>query len=335
VVAWPTIGQVAERYSIHDAGAGLRTVLGSDSKASLLAAIDAGGTTFKLGVAGLDGHLLGQTRVPTTTPDATIRKTAEHLLRLAEERGADIVRLGIGSFGPVVVDPLASDYGKLLKTPKANWSGVPLLSLLKDRLGVPAVLDTDVNAALLAEMRIGAATGLSSAAYITVGTGLGVGVGTLSGFAARPLHPELGHIRVERHPSDLAFKGACSVHGDCLEGLASGPALSARFGSLEALPESHEAWRLAGFYLAQLCAVIAMGFRVQKIVLGGGVAEAPSLLQQVQRCTADVLKGYLPEASDPTDFIVRAGLGSNAGLLGAIELARMPSPDAKTEIALS
>jgi fructokinase len=171
-------------------------------------------------------------------------------------------------------------------------------------------------------MKRGAARHAERAAYITVGTGIGVGIKTGGSFAGRPLHPELGHIRVARHTEDRAFRGVCSFHGDCLEGLSAAPALIARCGTLEELDQDHQIWRIAGYYLAQLCLTLSLGFRLQKIVLGGGVSEATALLPAVQQSFADLSSGYLPEASRPEELIVRAGLGSDAGLFGAFEIAR-------------
>lgn len=288
----------------------------------LIAGIDAGGTTFKLGVSEPAGDLLATTRVPTTNPEETITASVEALQDLAHRAGGSIERLGVASFGPVDVDPASPSYGTILATPKAGWSQTPLLSMLTERLGVPGVLDTDVNGALEAEMKRGAARGLTRAAYITVGTGIGVGIKTDQRFAGRPFHPELGHVRVERHKDDLGFAGVCTFHGACLEGLCAAPALEKRFGPLEILPKDHEAWEITGFYLGQLCTILALGYRLEKIILGGGVLEAPSLLSSVQTSFSKLLNDYVPEAGETETLIARAGLGSEAGLLGAIELAR-------------
>lgn len=289
----------------------------------LIAGIDAGGTTFKLGVAGADGRLLAAMRVPTTLPAPTVAAAAAGLRRLAAQADGEIAALGLASFGPLGVDPQARDYGMILKTPKTGWSNAPLRAMLADALGVPVAVDTDVNAALLAEQTAGAARGAARAAYVTIGTGVGVGIRINGVFAGRPLHPELGHIRVERHAADASFRGACSVHGGCLEGLLSAPALIARYGVLENLPDDHEAWRVAGFYLAQLCLTLSLGWRLERIVLGGGVMNAPALLREGQLQFAALMGGYLPDAEiDPKRLIARAALGDDAGLTGALALAR-------------
>jgi fructokinase len=265
---------------------------------------------------------LGKMRVPTTSPEETIKAAAASLKDLARSAGGEIAALGIGSFGPVNVDPASPNYGSILKTPKAGWSGAALRSALADAVGAPAVLDTDVNAALIAEMTAGAARQSDRAAYVTSGAGVGVGVRINSAFAGRPYHPELGHIRVERHPEDMEFEGVCGFHGACLEGLMSAPALISRYGALETLPPDHACWRIAGFYTAQLCLILSLGWRVERIVLGGGVMNAETLLDQCRRQYGSLMQGYVSGVeSDPEGLIVRAALGDDAGLSGALLLA--------------
>ncbi|MDZ7628984.1 MAG: ROK family protein [Parvularculaceae bacterium] len=289
----------------------------------LIAGIDAGGTTFKLGVAALDGTLLRKASIPTTSPTETIAAAASMLGELAHLADGEIAALGIASFGPIDVDPASPDYGIILKTPKRGWSGAPLRPSLAKALGAPVVLDTDVNAALLAEMAAGAAQRVDRAAYVTIGTGVGVGVWINAEFAGRPFHPELGHIRVERHPDDMAFEGVCDVHGACLEGLVSAPALMARYGALETLPAYHAGWRIAGFYIAQLCLTLSLGWRVERIVLGGGVVNAEALLHHARSYFGTLMRGYLSDKeNDPEKLIARAALGDDAGLSGAIMLAK-------------
>lgn len=289
---------------------------------ALIAGIDAGGTTFKLGVADTDGRLLAKARVPTTTPEETVSAAAQTLRELAEGVGGQITRLGVATFGPVDVDEASARYGTILSTPKAGWSDTPLLGKLSEALGVPGRLDTDVNGALEAEMQLGAGRGLSRAAYITVGTGIGVGLKADGQFAGRPLHPELGHIRVARHPEDDGYEGRCAFHKDCLEGLSAAPALSDRFGDLENLGADHPVWDMAGYYLAQLCLTLALGSRLERIVLGGGVLGAPTLIGSVQRHFARLDGGYLPEAIRPEELLQKAQLGDDAGLLGSFLIAR-------------
>lgn len=287
---------------------------------TLLGGIDAGGTTFKLAVARADGKVLAQTRVPTTQPDETVQRSLKELRRIAVEAGGDIARFGIASFGPVAVDPDAPDYGTILKTPKEGWSGTPLLAQFEKGLGVEGALDSDVNAALAAEARWGAAQGFARAAYVTVGTGIGVGVVADGAFAARPFHPELGHIRIERHAGD-DYAGRCPFHGACLEGMSAAPALIDRYGRLEDLAWNAAAWQAPAFYLAQLCMTLTLGFRTQRIILGGGVMQAAGLIDHVRDAYSSLMAGYVEELPGAPPLIARAGLGDSAGVLGGCAVA--------------
>ena len=293
------------------------------ARTRLLAGIDAGGASFKLGVADETGALIAKTRIRTTNPAATLSSSVEALRAMAREAGGEIAALGVASFGPVDIDPASPRYGVILQTPKPGWSGATVRASLAQALSVPVSIDTDVNAALRAERLAGAATDAQRAAYVTIGTGVGVGVCADEVYAGQPYHPELGHMRVERHPEDAGFDGVCRFHRACLEGVLSAPALAKRFGALEALGSDHPCWRRAGWYLAQLCLVLALGFRVERIVLGGGVMNAAAVLRETRVRFAEILNGYLPSPeNDPERLIVRAALGDDAGLHGAIALAR-------------
>ena len=284
---------------------------------TLTVGIDAGGTTFKLAVA--DGErVLGRARVPTTTPTETVRAAAEAARVLAAAAGGTVARLGIASFGPVDIDPASPRYGTILGTPKPGWADTPLLALMRDALGVPAALDTDVNAALAAEARWGAARGHAVAAYVTIGTGIGVAVRAHGRYAGAPGHLELGHVRVARYPGD-AYPGGCPYHGDCLEGLCAAPALTARFGPLEVLDTDDARWAIPADYLAQLCLVIALGHGAGRIVLGGGVMGAGGLLERVRTRYDALNAGYAGASAD--ELIARVGLGDEAGARGALLVA--------------
>lgn len=289
----------------------------------LIAGIDAGGTSFKVGVGTPDGELLGTDRIMTGSPDATIAGTIQALQRLANAHGGTIARLGIASFGPVDVAPHSPTYGSILATPKPGWRHIPLLPDLCAALDCAGHLDTDVNGALEAEMRNGAAAGTDRAAYVTIGTGVGVGIRTGDRFAARPFHPELGHIRVDRHDADEGCVGGCAFHGECLEGLVSAPSLSARFGPLEALSTDHPAWTIAGHYLAQLAVTLVLGFRVERIVFGGGVSNAAALVPNIRTAYRTLMNGYVDDVPAET-LIVRAAHGDLAGLIGGTLIACRP-----------
>lgn len=294
---------------------------------SLLGGIDAGGTTFKCAVADGAGHILASTRVKVTSPEETIGNCAGFFRDTIRQRGGRLGGLGIASFGPVVVDPHSQDYGTLLATPKSGWSGTRLTQRFYAALGVPVVLDTDVNGALMAEMEIGAAKDLDTAAYVTVGTGIGGAIFANGDFLGRPAHPELGHIRVERHPDDKDFPGTCRFHGACLEGLASAGAIERRFGEPSLLPSGHKAWDIEAFYLAQACVSIFLTSRPQRILLGGGVMLADGLMPKVRAAFSELMNGYLELSDADVEYLIqRPALGDDAGMIGAVTLARHAFP---------
>ena len=209
--------------------------------------------------------------------------------------------------------------------PKAGWSGASLVKPLRDRFGWPVAIDTDVNAAALAEYSLGAARGCRSCGYVTVGTGIGGGF-LLDGKSIRGLmHPEIGHLRVQRAPGDADFAGVCSFHGDCLEGLASGPAIEARWGISPAqFAQMPLAADTIAYYVAQLMTMIALTLSCERVALGGGVMQHPTLLDLVRAHTQRQLNGYLPNARFNThiaDYIVAPALGTDSGLMGARLLA--------------
>lgn len=292
---------------------------------SVYAAIEAGGTKFVCAVATADGTLLERVRFPTRDPATTLVEAREFIDAASQRFGAPRA-LGIASFGPLELDPRAAAYGRLLRTPKPGWHDadlrVPFASL-----GIPIALDTDVNAAALAEAHWGAGRGddgtpLDSLCYVTVGTGIGVG----AVIAGRPLHgllhPEVGHIHPRRHPGDAGFAGVCPHHGDCLEGLANGPALVARLGhDLGDAPDAHPVWDIEADYLGQLCAQLALTLSPRRIVLGGGVMQHERLFAPIRTRTRHWLGGYLArdEVEGGIDaYIVPPGLGDRSGILGAL-----------------
>lgn len=283
------------------------------------AGIDAGGTTFKCGVTDETGHLVASRRIPVTDPCATLLQC---LLFFEETRAAiPFESFGIASFGPLDNDPASPNYGTILETPKLGWTGINLRQFFKDGLNLNVVVDTDVNGALLAEMNRGAAQNCQTAAYITIGTGIGAGMWVNGQLAGRPSHPEFGHIPVQRHPDDTAFPGTCPYHGDCLEGVASATAIRARFGEPSELEANSPAWLIIADYLAQACRTLTLTLRPECIVLGGGLMLAPHLVGLVRQRYVQQLGGYLGTgAATAESLIVRPGLGDDAGLLGAIDL---------------
>ena len=282
--------------------------------------IDAGGTTFKCGLADATGNLIQKTRIPVSSPAETLAGCAEFFRSAAS--GCELKALGLASFGPLDVDPGSPDYGMLLTTPKAGWSGTQLRQYFARALDVPVWVDSDVNGALLAERTRGAASGAASAAYITVGTGIGAGIFINGEFAGRPSHPEFGHIPVKRHPRDIGFEGVCPFHGDCLEGVASVSAMRARWGDPETMPPDHEGWKIVADYLAQACRVLTLTLRLERIIIGGGLSLAPNLIPLVRSAYDAQMASYLGEnAAAGALLIDRPLLGDDAGLIGSLLLA--------------
>jgi fructokinase len=290
----------------------------------LLGAIEAGGTKFVCAAAREDYEIVAETRIATTTPSATLEAVQEFFAAVTAELGA-LSALGIAAFGPVDLRASSATFGRLLGTPKSGWAGTDLVSPLARRLRCPVAIDTDVNAAALAETLHGAARGCATAVYVTVGTGIGGGAffdgRTLKGL----LHPEMGHIRVVRHERDAAFAGVCPFHGDCLEGLASGPAILARYGApLERLPADHEAAAVVGHYLGQLAANVLLMLSPERVIFGGGVMSGAPLLREIRAAAARHLNGYAGFGADAASFeplIVAPGLGERSGVVGALALA--------------
>jgi len=288
----------------------------------LIGAIEGGGTKFVCALAESPTATLERVVIPTRDPDGTLRDCIEFFNAAAGRHGS-ICALGIACFGPLQLRSDASDYGCLLGTPKAGWSGVSVLAPFRAALDVPIALDVDVGAAARGELDLGAGRGLRSLAYVTVGTGIGGAVAPdLRG--ARIMHAEMGHLIVRRDPRDSDFAGICPYHGDCLEGLASGPAILARWGcDLSALPPGHAGHAVIAGYLAQLAVAIQLLHAPQMQVFGGGVMSA-GLLPEVRKQTMALLGGYLPHLRDAlsVERLIRApGLGADSAIVGALQAA--------------
>lgn len=285
-----------------------------------IGAVEAGGTKFVLALADAGGKIVEQTRIDTRAPSETFAEMTAWF-EAAAARHSAIGAFGIGSFGPIGIDPAQPDYATFTTTPKPGWRGASFRETLA-RFGVPLALDTDVNAAALGEWLAGAGQGCVSMAYTTIGTGIGTGVlkdGTvLSGWS----HYESGHLLIRRDPARDAFAGVCPFHGDCLEGLASGPAIMARWGhDLSSASEDRVA--LIAGYAAQLAAALVLLHRPERLIVGGGVAKADGMIEQLRIHTRRALAGYIPEwDEDLTRRIVPPALGDLAGITGAIELGR-------------
>ncbi len=280
-----------------------------------IGALEAGGTKMVLAVYTLEGEELERLTLPTLTPQQTMPQMVDFF------RSHAVDALGVGSFGPLDLDPRSPTYGAITSTPKLPWRGYPLLRELLGGRDIPAAIDTDVNAAVLAEVVRGAAQGLDSAVYVTVGTGIGGGV-YVNGATVRGLmHPELGHMLVKPHPDDPNPRGVCPYHASCLEGLAAGPAIAARVGGdARELPDGHPTFDIEAYYLAQMCANLVLTLSPQRILLGGGVMQRAVLFDKVRRQTAALLNGYVNQPAITErieDYIVPPALFPVSGLVGA------------------
>lgn len=278
----------------------------------IIGGIEAGGTKMVYGIGDETGTVLERHSIPTGDPADTLGMMADYF------RWKHIDALGIGSFGPLDLQPDSPTYGYLTTTTKPGWLNLDFLAYFRG-MGVPIAFDTDVNAAMLGEVRLGNAKGANSAVYITVGTGIGVGVYVNGRLLHGLMHPEGGHIKLRRHPED-SYEGCCAYHKDCLEGLASGPAMKARYGApAEMLTHRKRVWDMESYYLAQAIATYSYVYSPQKIILGGGVMHQPGLLEQVRAKVKEELAGYLP-IRDFDSYILPPALGDDAGLMGAIQL---------------
>lgn len=288
--------------------------------ARLLGGIDAGGTSVRCMLAtGPDGVVAEET-FPTTSPAETLARAAAFF---RDGPGGAARAIGIACFGPVAVDPAHPRHGTILVTPKPGWSGTDVLGPIRAATARPVAIETDVIAAAIGEQRWGAGQGQDCLAYVTVGTGIGAGIVTPAGPLHGALHPEAGHIRVPRHPGDTGFAGICPFHGDCVEGLASAPALRARWGTDPAdLPDDHPAWAIEAHYLAHLCATLVLVGAVRRVILGGGVSARAGLVARVARQTDALLASYAAPLQPPDGpFVVAPGLGLQAGVFGALAVA--------------
>ncbi|MEG0494104.1 MAG: ROK family protein [Clostridia bacterium] len=280
-----------------------------------IGALEAGGTKMVLGVFDEQGTELERLTVPTETPEITMPKMVDFL------KSFELDALGVGSFGPLDLNPESPTYGYITTTPKIAWRGYPLLSGLLDGRKIPSAIDTDVNAAVIAEVAQGAAQGCQNAVYITVGTGVGGGVCVGGQTVHGMLHPEVGHMLLRPHPSDPNPRGVCPYHDGCLEGLAAGPAIGARVGGdARDLPDDHPTFDIEAYYLAQMCVNLILTLSPERIILGGGVMQRQSLFPKVRKEVLRLLNGYVqtPQVLAHMDeYIVAPKLFPVSGLVGS------------------
>ena len=282
----------------------------------MIAGIELGGTKTVVARGTAEGTVLEEWRFPTAAPEDTFRQACEWLA----ERGSPEF-IGVAAFGPVGIVPGRPEYGQLLATPKPHWAGYSITRRLAEAFpGAAVTVETDVNAAALAEARLGAAAGLDDAAYITIGGGIGAGILSGGHLVHGALHPEFGHLRVPRRPGD-DFPGVCPFHGDCLEGMASGPAMAARWGKPAAeLPGDHPAWETEAWYLAHGALALLAIVSPARIIIGGGVSQAEGFHARTGALLESLAAGYYPPL-EAAPYLVPPLLGQQAGIMGALLLA--------------
>jgi fructokinase len=289
----------------------------------LYGGIEGGGTKFICLVGHGPQDIIEETRFPTTTPSETLRRVCDFFLPYIKSKR--LLSIGLGSFGPVDVDPASPTFGYITTTPKPGWANTDILGMLKCELGVPMVIDMDVAASALGEFRWGANQGLDPSLYVTVGTGIG-GSYILHGKPLRGLVSlEMGHVYLPHDTKRDPFSGACPYHADCFEGLASGPAIQTRLGQpAETLPDDHPYWELEAEYIASALANYIFTFPPRRIVLGGGVMHRIYLYDMVRSRLSTLLNNYLNHPAltrSLEDYIVPPALGYRSGVLGGIALA--------------
>jgi fructokinase len=290
----------------------------------LYGGIEAGGTKFVCAVGNGPGDIRAEVRFPTTTPEVNIQQAIDFFRQFT-----GLAAVGIASFGPLDPNPASPAYGHITSTPKPGWANTDLVGPFRRAFNLPVGFDTDVNGAALGEWRWGVAKGLDTFIYLTIGTGIGGG-GLVNGELMHGLiHPEMGHIRVPHDQQADPFPGSCPFHGDCLEGLANGPAIEKRWGQkAETLAPDHPAWALEARYIALALATYICTLSPQRIILGGGVMGQAHLFPLVHAETQKLLNGYIqspPILEGIADYIVPPALGNMAGVLGAIALAERAS----------
>lgn len=290
----------------------------------LFAGIEAGGTKWVCMVAAHPGDIRATSRFPTTKSGETIERAIQFFKK--QLPSSELKALGIGSFGPLDLNQDSPTFGYLTTTPKPGWANTDLLKPFQEALNLPTGFDTDVNAAALGEARWGAAQGISNFIYLTIGTGIGGAAVVNDTLVHGLIHPEMGHMRIPHDLDQDPFPGVCPYHGDCLEGLATGPAIEARWGEKgETLTPDHQAWQLEAEYIALGLANLVTILSPQRIILGGGVMDQVQLFPIIRARLQDILSNYIParEILEEIDlYIVPPKLGSQAGVLGAIALAQ-------------
>lgn len=291
----------------------------------LYGGLEAGGTKMVCALGYADGTIEDKISFPTTTPEKSIPRIIEYF------KDKEICSLGIGSFGPVDVNPDSESYGNILDSPKLAWQHYPLKKVLEDALCVPIKVDTDVNGSCLGEMTFGCAEGMDNVGYVTIGTGIGAGMAVNGQLVHGMGHPEFGHILVSRIEGD-DYKGKCPFHPTCFESLASGPAIEERWGKkAEELSDRPEVWEMEADYIAQGLMAMVLTISPRKIILGGGVMHQQQLFPIIRKKLKEKLAGYIHtrELDDIDDYVVPASLDDEQGIKGAVQLGVLAEIESK------
>lgn len=293
----------------------------------LYGGIEAGGTKFVCAIGTGPEDIQAEVRFPTSDPEKTLGRAVDFFRQFMIKTRQRLEGIGIGAFGPLDLNPGSVHNGKITTTPKAGWSFTDLSQIIENGTATPVKLDTDVNTAALGEGLWGAARDLRDYVYLTIGTGIGGGLVSNGKPHHGLVHPEMGHMRLPHSHAEDPFDGVCAFHGDCFEGLASGPAIQARTGQPgDALPGYHPVWELEANYIALALANIVCIVSPQRILLGGGVMEQSQLFPMVRLKVQHLLNAYVhaPAIEEAIDeYIVPPQLGHRAGVLGAIALAKI------------
>lgn len=288
-----------------------------------IGAIEAGGTKMVCAIGTKEGKLIKRTEIPTTFPEETFGKMVEYF-KECEKEGLKIETIGIGCFGPVELNKKSEKYGFITSTPKKGWANVDFAGAFTKAFDVPVGFDTDVNAAVLGEVTFGGAKGAECAIYITIGTGIGAGVYYQGKLIHGMMHPEAGHILLARHPKDN-FEGVCPYHGNCFEGMASGPSIEKRYGrKASELKDNVLVWEIESYYIAEAIANYICMYSPDKIILWGGVMHQEQLFDMVRQQVKKMLNGYISADillnTDLSEYIIKPALGEDPGILGALQL---------------
>ena len=283
--------------------------------------IEGGGTKFICAAGTSPEDIRAETRIQTTTPEETMLQVADFFKQQGE-----LASIGFSCFGPLDPNPNSPTYGYILPTPKPGWSNANVVGMLRSAFDIPIAFDTDVNSAALGEQTWGAAQGLNTFIYLTVGTGIGGGAYVEGKLLHGLLHPEMGHIPMPHDRVKDPFDGICPFHGHCFEGLASGPAVEKRWGQrAETFAADHPAWELEAEYIANALAAYSYVISPERIIIGGGIGAIEHLLPRIRQKTRALINGYVqaPRIQNEIEqYIVHPALGGRAGVLGAIALAK-------------